>query len=106
MLSFIQRELAIHDNVVVVPFNPWGYTSDETLLLGFFKVLTTAIDRRFTSRTEDLGRIIEEYGSLATELVKFKIHEVEISAHSNDADQSIRSDADQFGGKQRRTSPV
>ena len=30
----------------------------------------------------------------------------EQTAQSNDADQSIRSDADQFGGKQRRTSPV
>jgi len=28
------------------------------------------------------------------------------SAHSDDADQSIRSDADQFGGKQRRAFSV
>ena len=27
-------------------------------------------------------------------------------AHSDDADQSIRSDADQFGGKQRRAFSV
>ena len=30
----------------------------------------------------------------------------ELVAHSDDADQSIRSDADQFGGKQRRAFSV
>ena len=32
--------------------------------------------------------------------------ENELSAHSDDADQSIRSDADRFGGKQRRAFSV
>ncbi len=32
--------------------------------------------------------------------------EAYLAAHSDDADQSIRSDADQFGGKQRRAFSV
>jgi hypothetical protein len=79
VLSFIQQDLAKYAHVVVVPFNPWRFTSEEALLVGFFRTLSQAIDRRFTTVKESLGKLMSDYGEIATELVKVKYQGMELS---------------------------
>jgi len=79
VLSFVQHELARHNDVVIVPFNPWRFTSEESLLVGFFKTLSAALNCRFRTVKEGVGNVIEDYGSIASELIRFKYQDLEIA---------------------------
>jgi hypothetical protein len=74
VLSFIQHELARHNEIVTVPFNPWRFTSEESLLVGFFGALSAALKRRFTTGKEELGRFDLPRFSLPVVIWKSRSH--------------------------------
>lgn len=64
VLRMIEERLKGYDNRIVVRFNPWHFTSESQLLRGFFDTLATAIGTRLSTRTEDIGALLSNYGSL------------------------------------------
>ena len=87
--------------------------------------LTASLDLAASVASSDIvlvcvGTPSNRYGNLSTEQLDRVFAQIALtlptrtrqliiavrSAHSDDADQSIRSDADQFGGKQRRAFSV
>ncbi|HEY7334009.1 MAG TPA: KAP family NTPase [Bryobacteraceae bacterium] len=80
VLAFIRKKLEQHHDIVVVQFNPWRFASEEALLTAFFGALAQAIERRFTRVREGIGKVLADYVAVATELVKIKYQDVEVSA--------------------------
>ena len=63
-LRLMERTLVTHANIVTVKFNPWYFGSDEQLLRAFFATLASAIGKTLPKKSEELGRLLERYGSL------------------------------------------
>ncbi|MFD2788089.1 KAP family P-loop NTPase fold protein [Hymenobacter rubripertinctus] len=68
VMNFIAQELAAQSDTIVVPFNPWRFSDEQSLLLAFFttladrlKPLSKANRWRFFSRKESLGKLISKY---------------------------------------------
>lgn len=70
VLRFIEQRLkdAHSGSVVVVRFNPWLFTSDTDLFLGFFAQIATAIEQQLESGRRKLGRIMKTYGGVVAGL--------------------------------------
>ncbi|WP_198937766.1 P-loop NTPase fold protein [Pelomonas sp. KK5] len=64
VLKMMEEELGLHQNVVVVHFNPWHFQSEEQLIRGFFATLSDALERKLNNAKERLGGVLKEYGSL------------------------------------------
>ena len=63
VLNFINAELELQENVVSLSFNPWLFPSETELLIAFYSELSTAIGKSLTTRKEDAGKFIKDYGS-------------------------------------------
>jgi hypothetical protein len=63
-LYLMEEVLARHSDVVRVRFNPWHFDSEDHLLRGFFATLGDAIGKSLSTKGEEIGRILKEYGSL------------------------------------------
>jgi hypothetical protein len=63
VLNLMKSALKHHDDVEVVPFNPWHFTSQEQLLRGFFATLADALDERLKTAGESIGEILKKYGA-------------------------------------------
>jgi len=63
-LYLMEEALARHSNVIRVRFNPWNFDAEEQLLRGFFATLSDALGKSLSTKGEDLGRLLKQYGSL------------------------------------------
>jgi hypothetical protein len=63
-LYLMEEALAQHSNVLRVRFNPWHFDSEEQLLRGFFATLGDIFGKTLSTKGEDLGRLLKEYGSV------------------------------------------
>jgi KAP family P-loop domain len=63
-LHLMEGALAEHPNVVLVRFNPWFFQSEELLLKGFFSTLAEALGKPLSTKKEDIGNLLEQYGGL------------------------------------------
>ncbi|HEU4342742.1 MAG TPA: P-loop NTPase fold protein [Candidatus Binatia bacterium] len=63
-LYLMEEGLGQHPDVVRVRFNPWHFDSEDQLLRGFFATLGDAIGKSLSSKGEEIGRILKQYGSL------------------------------------------
>jgi hypothetical protein len=68
VMNFIGQELAAQSETIVVTFNPWRFSDEQSLLLAFFttladrlKPLSKANRWRFFTRKESLGKLIARY---------------------------------------------
>ena len=43
VMNFIARELTVHTETIVVPFNPWRFADESSLLLAFFGTLANRL---------------------------------------------------------------
>jgi hypothetical protein len=66
VLNFIKRELANDPKIVVVSFNPWRFGDESVLLKSFFATLASALQQSLTTRAENLGKLLNEYGGAAS----------------------------------------
>ncbi len=62
-LNMIVEELAKDKSVVVVNFNPWLFTDQNTMIKGLFDTLADALDKKLTNSREKLGDILKKYSS-------------------------------------------
>ncbi|MCC8351589.1 KAP family P-loop NTPase fold protein [Bacillus sp. AF23] len=61
VLNFMEKELNKSQNIVTIKFNPWRFGEEEQMLLGFFDVLATAIDRSLKTGVEKIGDVFGKY---------------------------------------------
>ncbi len=64
ILNLLRESLKTREDVVHVTFNPWHFQSQAQLLKGFFATLTNSLGTALPSRKEELGRYLEDYGSV------------------------------------------
>ena len=75
VMNFIARELTVHTETIVVPFNPWRFADESSLLLAFFGTLANRLKLlspdhrwRFQTRKEGVGELITKYAKYAAVL--------------------------------------
>lgn len=61
VLNFIEEALADADRVVVVPFNPWRFGHEATLIRSFFGALAAAVGDKLTTKREDFAATAASY---------------------------------------------
>lgn len=61
VLNFIQNELHQDSNIVTLSFNPWRFSNEDQLLVGFFNDLAKAIDKSLSNGSEKAGDLISKY---------------------------------------------
>lgn len=64
VLNMILEELAKHEHVVVIKFNPWRFPEESLLLRAFFVDIARQIDASLETQTEKLSSIAEDYAEL------------------------------------------
>jgi predicted KAP-like P-loop ATPase len=68
VFNFIEKTLENNLNIICVRFNPWFFRDEEKLLLSFFKTLADALDRKLTTRTQDIGGWLAKCGEIIAPL--------------------------------------
>ena len=61
VLNFIEEALADAEGVVVVPFNPWRFGDEGTLIRSFFGALAAAVGEKLTTKREDFAAAAASY---------------------------------------------
>ena len=68
IFNFIEKTLENNSNIICVRFNPWFFRDEEKLLLSFFKTLADALDRKLTTRAQDIGGWLAKCGEIIAPL--------------------------------------
>jgi len=64
VLNFIESEISKSDEILIIKFNPWRYTDEDTLLKNFLKKISSELDRELKNRLEKAGNFVEKLGSI------------------------------------------
>ena len=64
VLNMMAEALKSDDGVIWMPFNPWHFEDEQHLISAFFNTLADAIGKSLTTKTEELGRFLQQYGSI------------------------------------------
>jgi len=91
VLEFVRNELRASEDVILIPFNPWRFGSDEQLLWAFFASLSHALKAPLKTKFENIASWFAEYG----EVVIPKI-ELAYGAASASAGENVSKLADRF----------
>ncbi len=62
-LNMIEEELAKDSNIVLVNFNPWLFTDQNTMIRGLFDTLADALDKKLANNREKIGDLFKKYSS-------------------------------------------
>jgi predicted KAP-like P-loop ATPase len=62
VLNMMREALADKEDVIAVAFNPWHFEREEQLIRGFFNELAAAIGKKLTTRKEEIGKVLRDYG--------------------------------------------
>lgn len=102
VMNFIKSELP--DDVVVVNFNPWLFSSEEQLMKSFLSSVAFELDQSLESGKEKVGKLLSDYGEaigiftnlfgVSTEGVKSlgdKLQHTSIERLKQRVDEMIRS---------------
>lgn len=71
MLHFVRSELRKRD-IVAVDFNPWVYTEEQQMLLGFFRILADALHLESDQDRKQIGKLLGDYASVIGAVGSFK----------------------------------
>lgn len=66
VLNMIENDLVTKDNILLVKFNPWRFKDEDTLILNFFKNLSSVLDRELNNQKELIGKILKGYGNITS----------------------------------------
>ena len=64
VLNLMRGVLAAYDDIVVIPFNPWHFGSQEQLLRAFFATLADGLDARLKTPGQSIGDVLKKYGAV------------------------------------------
>lgn len=62
VLNFIENELIQHPEIVCIKFNPWRFSDETRMLLGFYNNVANALGKSITTDKEKIGEFINKYG--------------------------------------------
>ncbi|MBW4617856.1 MAG: KAP family NTPase [Cyanosarcina radialis HA8281-LM2] len=68
VFNFIEKILESNSDIICVRFNPWLFRDEEKLLLSFFKTLADALNRKLTTRKEEIGDLLKKFGGIIAPL--------------------------------------
>ena len=68
VLHFIEKVLEEKADIVCVRFNPWFFKDEEKLLLSFFKTLAEALNKKLTTKSQDIGKWLAKCGEILAPL--------------------------------------
>lgn len=63
-LNLLEEALSEHENSVPFAFNPWHFTTEESLLRGFFTSLGEKLGRSLKTKSEQIAPALKKYGTL------------------------------------------
>lgn len=63
LLNMIASALRGFSDIVVFPFNPWYFRSEEILVRAFFSQLAQALGRSLPTQSERFGKLLGEFGT-------------------------------------------
>ena len=63
-LNLMEEALGVHEDIVIIKFNPWHFESQAQLVSSFFETLADALGKSLATRKEELGNILKRYGSI------------------------------------------
>lgn len=63
-LNLLETALTREPNVIPVRFNPWYFDSQEQLIRSLFSSVADALGRSLPSKSEEIGRLLDKYGSI------------------------------------------
>ncbi|MFD1771208.1 KAP family P-loop NTPase fold protein [Sphingobacterium suaedae] len=66
VLNMIENDLVTKNDILLVKFNPWRFKDEDTLILNFFKNLSSVLDRELNSQKELIGKILKDYGNITS----------------------------------------
>lgn len=66
VLNMLQADLEADGETATVEFNPWRFTDEPSMLVGFFRVLAGVIRAKLTTRGEDIAGWCEKMGRYAS----------------------------------------
>lgn len=66
VLNMILEELREDDKTIIIPFNPWRFQEEATLLRAFFFDVAKKLDASLTTRGEKLSSIANDYADVLT----------------------------------------
>ena len=102
LMNFIKQELT--EDIVVLNFNPWLFSSEDQLMKSFFSSLAFELDQSLETNKEKAGKLLSESGQVigtVTKLVGFslnglkevgdKLQEVSIEKLKTRVDDMIRA---------------
>jgi KAP family P-loop domain len=64
VLRLMEEALKDNDSAIVMHFNAWLFESESHLIVSFFRSLSDALGRKLAKKARQIGRIMEQYGSL------------------------------------------
>jgi len=67
-LNFIGRELRCFPNIIALPFNPWRFASERSLLNCFFTSLAKSLELNLSTSAEEAATTVGHYGELVQRL--------------------------------------
>ena len=93
VLEFVQQELRSSSDVVIVPFNPWRFGTDEQLLWAFFSSLSQALKAPLKTKFEKVAGLLAEYGEVVIPTIEVGYAGVSASASTG---ENLSKLADRF----------
>lgn len=64
VLNFIESELANHNGIICIKFNPWRYSDESVLLFSFFNKLSKALKKQLLNKREQVGKFLRSGSSV------------------------------------------
>lgn len=64
VLNILETELNQDQNIVIVKFNPWRFTTEDALIFNFFKNISEVLNKELISKIERVGNFIKKFGGL------------------------------------------
>jgi len=61
VLNFIERQLAPHEDIEMIHFNPWRFRTEDDLFVGFFSALAAGIGKSLKTSRERAAEAVAPY---------------------------------------------
>jgi len=87
LMNFIKTEL--HEDIVIVNFNPWYFNDQEQLINFFLKSIAASLNKSLKKGKEKLGKVLSDYGDAIGTISKWAGISLEGVVHAGDKLQKV-----------------
>lgn len=86
VLNLIESPLKEKDEILIIKFNPWRFSDEESLIINFFKNISDALNKELYNRKEKVGDFLSKYGSIGN-IINLDLSKVGISLSDSELKQ-------------------